>query len=71
MGNPGGEFNVVASNPEGVQRFKSKSSSFTFTKCGNIPVAVAELKGCQDSTKSDLVLEDVGVDVVLKCVNEY
>ena len=31
----------------------------------------SELEGCQDSKKSDLVLEDIGADVILKCVTEY
>ena len=29
------------------------------------------LEGCQDSKKSDLVLEDIGAHVILKCVTEY
>jgi len=28
------------------------------------------LEGCQDSKKSDLALEDIGADVILKCVTE-
>ena len=32
---------------------------------------VSELEGCQDSKKNDLVLEDIGADVILKCVTEY
>lgn len=31
----------------------------------------SELEGCQDSMKSDLVLEDIGADVTLKCVTEH
>ena len=31
----------------------------------------SELEGCQDSKKSDLVLEDIGADIILKCVTEY
>ena len=30
----------------------------------------SELEGCQDSKKSDVV-EDIGADVILKCVTEY
>ena len=32
---------------------------------------LSELEGCQDSKKSDLALEDIGTDVILKCVTEY
>ena len=31
----------------------------------------SELESCQDSKKSDLVLEDIGAHVILKCVTEY
>ena len=31
----------------------------------------SELEDCQDSKKSDLVLEDIGAGVILKCVTEY
>ena len=32
---------------------------------------LSELEGCQDSKKSDLVLEDISGDVILKCVTKY
>jgi len=32
---------------------------------------LSALEGCQDSKKSDLALEDIGTDVILKCVTEY
>jgi len=32
---------------------------------------LSELEGCQDSKKSNLALEDIGTDVILKCVTEY
>jgi len=31
---------------------------------------LSELEGRQDSKKSDLALEDIGTDVILKCVIE-
>ena len=31
---------------------------------------LSELEGCQDSKKSELVLEDIGADVILKCVTD-
>jgi len=34
-------------------------------------MTLSELGGCQDLKKSDLVLEDIGADVILKCVTEY
>lgn len=50
-------------------------------KCGNCIVAslqnisecycCSELEGCQESMKSDLVLEDIGTDVTLKCVTKH
>ena len=32
---------------------------------------LSELEGCQDSKKSDLALEDIGTDVIVKCAIEY
>ena len=48
---------------------------FFTCKCRNCSVAslqnINECYGCQDSKKSDLALEDIGADVILKCVTEY
>jgi len=48
---------------------------FFTCKCRNCSVAslqnINECYGCQGSKKSDLALEDIGVDVILKCVTEY
>ena len=58
---------------------------FFSCECGNCSVAslqnisecyccyyyITELEDCQDSKKSDLVLEDIGADVILKCVTQY
>ena len=53
---------------------------FITCKCGNCSVAslqnisecyCCELESCQDSKRSDFVLEDIGADVILKYVTEY
>ena len=56
---------------------------FLTCKCGNHSIASLqnnswnfivgcnELEGCQDSKKSDHVLEDIGADVIFKFVTEY
>ena len=50
-------------------------------KCGNCSVlslqnisecyCCRELEGCLESTKTDLVLQDIGADVNLECVTEH
>ena len=50
-------------------------------KCGNCNVALlqnisecyccCELEGCEESIKSDLVLQDLAPDVYLTCINEH
>ena len=50
-------------------------------KCGNCSVLLlqnisecyccSELEGCLESTKTDLVLLDIGADVTLKCVTQH
>jgi len=32
---------------------------------------LSEWEGCQDSKKGDLALEDIGANVIFKCVTEY
>ena len=54
---------------------------FCRCKCGNCSVLLlqnisecyccSELEGCLESTKTDLVLLDIGVDVTLKCVTQH
>ena len=46
-------------------------ASLPFKTSANVIVVIIELEGCQDSKKSDLVLEDIGADAILKCVTEY
>ena len=51
-------------------------ASLSFKTSANVIVVIiilkrVKLKGCQDSKKSGLVLEDIGADVILKCVTEY
>ena len=54
---------------------------FCRCKCGNCSVLLlqnisecyccSELEGCLESTKTDLVLQDIGVDVTLECVTQH
>ena len=54
---------------------------FCRCKCGNCSVLLlqniseryccSELEGCLESTKTDLVLLDIGADVILKCVTQH
>ena len=54
---------------------------FCRCKCGNCSVLLlqnisecyccSELEGCLESTKTDLVLLDIGADVTLKCVTQH
>ena len=46
-------------------------ATLPFKTSANVIVVIIKLEGCQDSKKSDLVLEDIGADVILKCVTEY
>ena len=46
-------------------------ASLPFKTSANVIVVIIIRRLYQDSKKSDLVLEDIGADVILKCVTEY
>ena len=43
-------------------------ASLPFKASANVIAVLSELEGCQDSKKSDLVLKDIGADVILNSV---